>query len=375
MKIKPAYIGSAFVITPFGIGLETNIQSILQGKIAYAPFVEKLYGKDFPLESAGLLKAEIFDSSSTDWTRSEVLLDLLLKEFFKNKKNKISLDACLLLYKNRNCYEPIQFPLTDQASVKKIFLHNGIVLSDKKIHIIDNTCTTGLTLLTHAAQGIHAQLWKNVFVCAIDLIDPFVTYLLHGLGALSRDSRPFDIDRKGFVKTESASCALVSETKAVHEGHDLMNLISFHQSNDAYRLTDGRDDCTFISLTMKEAIRRSGLGENDLAFIKAHGTGTQLNDLHESKAILETFARKDILVTSLKGHLGHTTDASGLIENLLAGYALKKNKILYTNGCTTTDCGLNIVRETCESNSPYFLSNSFGFGGNNASAIFKITPS
>lgn len=369
MQKKEVYIGYPELITPFGEGLEINFQAMLKGEKAYKPFPKKLYGEDFPLKSAGILADYTFSDAPTDWTRSEKLLHRLVKNFLKNKTS-VEINSCLLLYKNHNCYEKIDFKnlLNDQESVQKVFNYNGISLTTDQIAIIDNTCTTGLTLLTHAIQGVQSGLWENVFVAAIDLVDPFVTYLLNGLGALGEVSKPFDKDRSGFVKTESASCTYIS----TEPEKSLMSMLSYHQSNDAWRLTDGRDDCYYISHTMKKALELSGITEKDIAFIKAHGTSTQLNDLHEAHAILEVFKNKNIPVTSLKGHLGHTTDASGLVENLLAAYALKRNVIFKTEGCLNPDFKLNIIQETQKTQLPYFLSNSFGFGGNNASAIFKV---
>lgn len=372
MFTKKIKIGYPEIITPYGQGMQLNFQSILDDKLAYKEFPKSLYGEDFPVESAGLLSQNIFAGYS-HWTKSEVLLHLLLTHFIKCSGAAVKIDACILLYKNLNCFDSIPVKLlTDQESVQEIFKHNNVKVDLENIHIIDNTCTTGLTLLTYAAQGIETGIWNNVFVCAIDLIDPFVVYLLNGLGALGKESRPFDKSRAGFVKTESASCALVTADSEILKEHHLMNLLSFHQSNDAFRLTDGRDDCLFISTTMKCALESSGLRESELAFIKAHGTGTQLNDQHEAAGILKSFQSKNIPVTSLKGHLGHTTDASGLVENLLAGFALKNKTILKTAGCEKTDFELNLVRKSQRSTSNYFLSNSFGFGGNNASAVFEV---
>jgi 3-oxoacyl-[acyl-carrier-protein] synthase II len=316
------------------------------------------------------------------------MLDTLIKSTFSNHQLKTKIDAIFLLYKNINCHE---FPLanntgssffdkSDQDSAHKIFSNNNILINKNQIHIIDNTCTTGLTLLTYASQGITAGLWKNVIVCTIDLIDPFVIYLLNALGALaqpgndpSKSSRPFDVDRNGFVKTESGTIAIVSNNLTSLGDTALMKLVSFSQTNDAFRLTDGRDDCHYIKLAMQTAFDNSHLAAKDLAFIKTHGTGTKLNDRHEAKAIHDIFGDLNIPITSLKGHLGHTTDASGLIENLIAGYALKSGIILPTKNCDKPEFELNIVKNNFLTTTlKFFQSNSFGFGGNNASAIFEV---
>jgi 3-oxoacyl-[acyl-carrier-protein] synthase II len=153
-----------------------------------------------------------------------------------------------------------------------------------------------------------------------------------------------------------------------------MSLVSFGQTSDAYRLTDGRDDAKYVIRAIELAITNSGLSKDQLAFVKAHGTSTVLNDRHEAMAIESVFEKNNIPVTSLKGHLGHTTDASGLIENLIAASFLKTGWILPTKNCfDSSEFNINIVKiNPIQTSSRYFLSNSIGFGGYNSSAIIKI---
>lgn len=382
-------MGFANTITPFGMGLAVNQEAILSNKTAYSSFPKDRYGTDFPVTCAGLIPLSFYSKNNCDsYTRSEQMLETLLKNTFSNLQIKTNIDAAFLLYKNIDGYDYQLtnktnlsfFEKSDQDSAHKIFNNNNILINRDNIHIIDNTCTTGLTLLTYASQAIAAGLWKNVIVCTIDLIDPFVIYLLNGLGALaqsgndpSKASRPFDIARNGFVKTESGTIALLSDNQENLGGTALMKLVSFNQTNDAHRITDGRDDSHYIKLAMQTALDNSNLKPNDLAFIKAHGTGTKLNDQHEAKAIRDIFGDLNIPITSLKGHLGHTTDASGLIENLIVGYALKSGIILPTKNCENPEFELNIVRNNYRQTTlKFFQSNSFGFGGNNASAIFEV---
>lgn len=268
----------------------------------------------------------------------------------------------------------------DQDSAHNILNQNGILLAKDDIHIVENTCTSGLSILIAASQGISMGKWKNVLVCTIDLIDPLALYLLNSLGALSQSKnepetmlRPFDLNRDGFVKTESASIALVSENIESLEQTAFMKLISFHQSNDAFRLTDGREDGSYIKLSMQKAFENSQLTTQDIAFIKSHGIGAKYSDQYEALAIQELFNKSNIPVTSLKGHLGHTSDASGLVENLIAGYALKNKIVLPIKNCDHPEFNLPLVHHPLKTNLKFFLSNAVGFGGQNISAVFGTT--
>ncbi len=390
MKKLDAFIGYADVISPLGWGVDNNIEKILSGKSAYTKFNSSEYGEDFPVKYWGNIPLDLIAQNQyEDYSKSELILDQLLKRLPFNKK-EITIDAIFLLYKNLNAFEFYRnkglkqknfFIKNDQLSVSSLLKKNGINIPFDKIHIIDNTCCTGLTLLTNATQGVSANIWNNVLVCAIDLMDPYVLFSLNGIGAFpqvdiepDQASRPFDIQRNGFVKTESGSIALVTKNKNQLNNTDFMKIVSFNQTNDAYRMTDGREDTLYIRLAMESAISRSGLSYEQIGFIKAHGTGTLLNDLNEANAIDKVFNDYHIPVTSLKGHLGHTTDASGLIENIIAGQSLKKGFILPTKNYVASEFKINIVKEkTFINHTPYFLSNSFGFGGNNISAVIEVT--
>jgi 3-oxoacyl-(acyl-carrier-protein) synthase len=389
LKIKETFIGYADIISPFGQGLEINFNSILSGNSAYSAISKDRYGDDYPVSIAGFLPQSLFENNDNEYvSRSEQILDRLLKTTIVNSSMKTKIDAAFFLYKNVNSYEFYLnskkrnsfFDMCDQDSVFKIFKKNNIIISPDNIHIIDNTCTTGLTLLTHASQGISAGLWNNCLVCAIDLIDPLSMFLLNSLGALSPSNedpakalRPFDVNRNGFVKTESGSIAVISGNAENLDNTAFMKLISFNQSNDAFRITDGREDAKYLKFSMEKAFDESHLKIDDLAFIKTQGIGTKLNDQFEAKAIKEILKESKVPVTSLKGHLGHTADASGLLEGLIAGYALKKGIILPVKNCFDLEFNLNIVKDyPIKTNLNYFLTNSSGFGGNNASAVFGI---
>ena len=258
----------------------------------------------------------------------------------------------------------------------------GIHLKKNDVAIIDNSCTSGNCVLGFAHQGIKLGMWESCLVVTVDLVDYYNLLILNGLGVLSNSSldpqtasRPFDKNRNGFVKSDGAAAALVcNETYAKRNRltEKPIEILSFTQSADAYRLTDGRDDVESIMYAMKSALNLARLTPDDIAFIKAHGTGTKLNDEHEAKAIKKIFStcKAPVPILGMKGHIGHVTDASGLVETLIAGEAAQRGTILPTKNCEEPEFELDIVQKPRAINGKkYFMSNTVGFGGNNSSLI------
>ncbi len=265
--------------------------------------------------------------------------------------------------------------------IQELARHNCLIRKDQ-IQIVDNTCTSGNTIIGYAYQGLKLGVWKSVLLLAVDLTDAFNLHVLKNLGALAvsdldpeKISRPFDKLRSGFIKSDGASCAILSSDPLL-EDQSLGEVLAFSQTADAHKLTDGRDDCLSIIKAMELAVERSSLSKNEVNFIKAHGTSTGLNDLHEAKAISKVFNQQSPgpIVFSLKGHLGHVTDSSGLVENSIVCASIESGKMFPTRNLENTEFDLNFLREPQKliKNKEYvFLSNALGFGGNNSCLIFK----
>ncbi len=383
-----AIVSHSEVISPLGLGLNKNVDSIMANKQFYQLNHFNHYHSNFPPFLSGIIPDSIL-SQSNEFIRSEKVLDLLLRSMSqKIQGKKYTFDKFLILFRGVEVYdlylkqphskEFIQ-QKTDVEIIHHLLIKNNIPLNSKDIMVIDNTCTTGISLITYASQYLKSNPSKKILVCAIDLINPFILYFLNSLGALVNSqnnqylfSMPFDKNRNGFVKTESGSIAIVSNDQNISKEDIQLELVGYSQTNDGYRITDGRDDGLYIKEVMKKSIEESSISIKDISFIKAHGTSTALNDQHEAEAINEIFGA-ETLVTSLKGHLGHTTDASGLIENVLLGELVKKEIIPCTLNTVENPFNINLIlKENLEKKDiNYFMCNAFGFGGNNISAIFK----
>ncbi len=186
-------------------------------------------------------------------------------------------------------------------------------------------------------------------------------------------SRPFDRKRNGFVLSEGAGVLVLEELEhARSRGIPILGeLLGYGSSADAYRITDTHPRGEGAIISMRGALNDASLSPNDIDCINAHGTSTQQNDLTETRAIKEIFGdrAKDIPVYSNKSMLGHTIAAAGAIELILTLIGINRSILLPTINYNQPDpkCNLDYVpNEARSKRHRKAISNSFGFGGQNA---------
>jgi len=189
-------------------------------------------------------------------------------------------------------------------------------------------------------------------------------------------SRPFDKDRDGFIIGEGSGMLILEELEfAKKRGARIYaELIGFGMSSDASHITapslDGPVRC------MESAIRNAGINPEEIDYINAHGTSTELNDTNETKAIKEILGEKayQTPVSSTKSMTGHLLGAAGGIEASFSVLAIDQGILPPTINYTTPDpdCDLDYVpNEARDAKITTVLSNSFGFGGTNGTLIFR----
>lgn len=196
-------------------------------------------------------------------------------------------------------------------------------------------------------------------------------------------SRPFDRRRNGFVMSEGAGAVILEELEhALSRGVPVLGeLIGYGDSADAYRITDTHPKGTGAVLAMRSALKDAGIDSEEIDYINAHGTSTAQNDLTETRAIKEVFGgrARQIPVSSNKSMLGHTIAAAGAIEAVLTLVGMDRSVILPTINHEYRDpkCDLDYVPNNARDQEHRIaLSNSFGFGGQNAClCLGKYTPS
>lgn len=194
----------------------------------------------------------------------------------------------------------------------------------------------------------------------------------------NRASIPFDKERNGFVMGEGAGILILEELEhALKRGaHIYGEMTGYGVSCDAHHITAPLPNGEGGAYSMQNALDDAGISYDVIDYINAHGTSTHLNDLCETEAIKSVFKEHayKLAVSSTKGHTGHCLGAAGGIEAVLSVLALKHNFIPPTLNYQVKDeeCDLNVVPNIgVKKDLHYVMSNSLGFGGHNASIIFK----
>ncbi len=191
-------------------------------------------------------------------------------------------------------------------------------------------------------------------------------------------SRPFDLQRSGFVISNGAGALCLEELEHAKQRKAKIyaEVAGYGFSADAYDLVAPHPEGRSTSYAMKQALQQAQLNPADIHLINAHGTSTQLGDIAEAKAIHQVFGpiAQTIPVHSTKSMTGHTIGASGAIEAIATLLAFEENIVHPSINCEQQDpeIGLNIIKETRQDIAiENIMSNNFGFGGQNAIIIFS----
>ncbi len=189
-------------------------------------------------------------------------------------------------------------------------------------------------------------------------------------------SRPWDVDRDGFVLSDGAGSIVLEEYEHAKERGATIyaELTGFGMSDDAHHITAPIEDGSGARTAMENALNDAGLQSESVDYINAHGTSTPAGDVAEAKAIQDLFgAHANLLVSSTKSATGHLLGAAGAIESIFCILAMRDSVVPPTLNVEIKDASvlLDVVPKTARKKVvDIALSNSFGFGGTNASLVF-----
>ena len=248
-------------------------------------------------------------------------------------------------------------------------------------------CSSGVDAIGIAAEKLKTdEADMMVAAGAESIMCPLVIDSLYNLHALSsrneepdKASRPFDQDRDGFVIGEGAGI-LILETlsHAQKRGANILaEIVSYANLGSAFHVTAPEPNGRFESLCMKKALDKAGLSPGDIDYINAHGTATPVGDRVEAKAMKKTFG-KDIAhipISSTKGATGHMMGAGGITETITCIKAIEEGIIPPTLNLETKEPGCDnidfVSKKARKAVVNTAMTNSFGFGGQNASLIIR----
>ena len=248
---------------------------------------------------------------------------------------------------------------------------------------ISTACSSGGNAIAFAASHIENEYTDMVITGGVECpITPFTYAAYQSLRVLSKgllgkkcSPRPFDKNRDGFVLGEAAGILVLEELeRAQKRGAKIYaELVGYASNCGAYHMAAPDPSGEDAAMVMKQALMHRGVKANDVDFVSAHGTATQANDACEAKAInLVMGGTRKPYVSSTKSQIGHTIGAAGAIGAIAAILSTRDNVIPPNINCDDPDekCDINIAREAIKTRVQYSMSNSFGFGSNNAALLF-----
>lgn len=241
--------------------------------------------------------------------------------------------------------------------------------------VIANACASGTNAIGHAFNCVRSGRYQRVLTGGYDAISELVFVGFDSLQASTPDRcRPFDSERSGMVLGEGAAVLALENFDAAQErgATILAEVIGYGISTDNFHLTQPDPSGSGARRAMEAALQSAGISPGEIDYINAHGTATAFNDAAEGKAIAELF--NGVPVSSTKGMMGHSLGAAGAIEAVISILALRHQLLPPNINFRHGDAGLdlNIVANSARTGSVRtVLSNSFGFGGTNASIIMR----
>lgn len=244
--------------------------------------------------------------------------------------------------------------------------------------IIANACASGANAVGHAWHWIRAGRADRVLCGGYDALSQLVFAGFDSLQALSPTCcRPFDARRDGLALGEGAAVLVLEAWPAAERrgANVLAEICGYGAATDAHHLTQPHPQGDAAVATMTAACREAGVGPEAIGYVNAHGTGTPLNDSAEAAAIVRwAGARASTLpVSSTKASVGHLLGAAGAVETGVCVMALQEQWLPPTLTHQQPDpaCGFPVVTQARDAAFEYALTNSFGFGGANASLVLR----
>ena len=321
--MKPVIV-SADMLTPYGRGTDACWKGLLSGQSALSR-VSRFKTAAFHSDYAGIV-------SGLHYHERESLVMQMVRSLFEG--TTVPEDAKLLLATTKGEIDLLEQSMlenkgdVEDAIVSRLISKVAELTSAKGGGLVlSAACTSSAAAAAQAAAMVRNGHADCVLVVACDSVTEFIVSGFSSLMALDKQpARPFDRNRAGLNVGEAAAYALImSEERAVREGRPVLGTIAgWGLSDDANHMTGPSRESEGLVLAIRKAFVSAGIRPADVGLIAAHGTGTVYNDQMEMRAFRAVFTDGPRPVYSIKGGIGHTMGAAGLVEMLIAQRALRE---------------------------------------------------
>ncbi|MDC0361737.1 beta-ketoacyl-ACP synthase [Halioglobus sp.] len=237
---------------------------------------------------------------------------------------------------------------------------------------INTACSSSAKVFATAKRWLSLHIVDAVIVAGADTLGKSVLYGFHSLQLIStQPCRPFDVNRDGINLGEGAGFAILARADEVDE-HTGIILSGYGESSDAHHMSHPHPTGEGARIAINQALALAKLNAKDIDYVNLHGTASRANDLIEGNVVGGLFD-ESVLASSTKGWTGHTLGAAGILEAIFAVEALRFGTVPGTLNMQRLDPEINIrmVANNRYKTINHAMTNSFGFGGNNACLIFS----
>jgi 3-oxoacyl-[acyl-carrier-protein] synthase-1/3-oxoacyl-[acyl-carrier-protein] synthase II len=362
------------IISPLGANLSQTKAALKKGTSGIHPLTL------FPdAQSAPLPVGEVSDSIETDTVpRAHQLALLAAQEAMTNAEN--SPEALVVGVTTGGILSTEEF-LKKGETDPECYTHHSVGSVTEylarelgccgPIITVSTACSSGTVALKIAMELLNTGRVTNVLAGGADSLCRLTYYGFNSLQLIDPEgARPLDANRNGMSVSEGAAMLLLTAGEKPPSS-TIARVLGAGLSCDAYHPAAPHPDGAGGTAAMRAALNEARLAEFEIDYINLHGTGTLQNDLSEARAIHSVFGENIPPLSSVKGAFGHSLAASGAIEAVIAALCLQDSFMPANTGCGTPDPQLNLdpVLIPTAANLSRVLSNSFGFGGNNAAII------
>lgn len=368
------YIVGDEVISPLGMGSESNFQQLRSGHTAIVSLIDERLC-DHPIHAARMNEAQwshlVKDASR--YTRLERLFIMVLQRLIDKHDIPLDDETVVVLSTTKGNIallgDPERAFPQERANLSAMAeaIQRYFGFTNQPVPV-SNACISGSLAISVARRLLrYDRPYKRAIVVGGDELSKFIVSGFDAFQALAdTPCRPFDRDRKGLNLGEAVAAVYLTKEPA----GDAVNVVGVGSFNDANHISGPSRTGEGLYLSIREAAREAGGVTPD--FISAHGTATPYNDEMEAIAFQRS-GLSAVPLHSLKGYFGHTLGASGLLETVMAIHSLKNNELIPSLGFAHqgTSQALNIITQPVRRPLSNFLKTASGFGGCNIAMIIQ----
>lgn len=358
-----SYIGSEHIISPLTEGAQANFDGIYNNETGVRLHM-----------NVGIQSEDLFiskfdqETNLSELITKSVLASLQSYSWMNNSR------SLLILSTTKGEINYLQNDQVDEAKLAELshkIAHN--IGFKGEVITLSNACISGVLGIVNAHDFIQAGCYDEVIVCGGDLASLFTISGFQSFFAISNEpSKPYDANRKGINLGEGAASVILSNDATRFSEKPLL-VLGGATANDANHISGPSRTGEGLYRSITNAQKQANIQSEEIGFLSAHGTATAYNDEMESIAF-DRAGLKNVPSNSLKGYFGHTLGAAGLIESAITLQGLRKQKIVCSAGFEELGVSkeMAVIKESREHKHHIALKTASGFGGCNASVIFKL---